>query len=118
MLIKNKIIPLIIIFFICAHFSFAQTPLDNSSHRHEDHQGESGQLPGKHEHHDEDKGEHISGEHEKLELFHAEYYGMPWRSPQTQRDLWIIMGFLLFVNLGLLLIIRNKLKRKYGQGKR
>lgn len=77
-------------------------------HKHEEEiKGESGE-----------NGEHITHEHGKLDLFHAEYYGMPWRNPQTQKYILQTAGLLVFVNLFFWLLFARKLKRKYGIGKK
>lgn len=114
---------LLIIFIICADCSFAAgspPALGNSAKKDvkvisKDRNPESGHDLNEHE--EGEKGEHISQEHEKLELFHAEYYSMPWRSKQTQNDLWYIMIFLAVVNFFFLIIIRRKMRSKYKIGK-
>lgn len=114
---------LLITFIICANFSFAAgslPALDNSAKKDvkvilEGCNPESGQ--DNHEHKEGEKDEHISQDHEKLELFHAEYYSMPWRSKQTQNDLWYIMIFLAAVNFFFLIIFRRKMRSKYKIGK-
>lgn len=114
---------LFITFIICANFSFADSSrpaLGNSAKK--DVKVVSGvrnpEIGHDHnEHKESEKDEHISQDHEKLELFHAEYYSMPWRSRQTQNDLWYIMIFLAAVNFFFLIIFRKKMRSKYKIGK-
>lgn len=117
------IFSLFITFIICANFSFAAgspPALGNSDKKEvkvisQNRNSESGHE--NHKHKEGEKDEHISQDHEKLELFHAEYYSMPWRSKQTQKDLWYIMIFLAAVNFFFLIIIRRKMRSKYKIGK-
>lgn len=109
---RNKyFISLFIIFFlICVNHSFALEKKQNTSS--EQNIITNKLNPNEADVHREKSDEHLGAEHENLELFHAEYYGMPWRSKQTQKDLWYIIVFLVALNLFLLLLFKKRIKGK------
>lgn len=118
---KHKLISflILIIFIFCACRLFAAGSLPVSGNPAKENtkvisEKNTGEKASQHE--EGEKGEHISHDHEKLELFHAEYYSMPWRSKQTQKDLWYVMVFLVIINLFFLIVLRRKIRSKYKIG--
>lgn len=118
---KNKPVSLLIfvIFIFCVSRLFAaENKPAEANHGKESAKiiSESGTGESAHGHEAGEKSGHISHDHEKLELFHAEYYSMPWRSKQTQKDLWYVMIFLVVVNIFFLIVLRRKIRRLYKIG--
>ncbi|MFH1452411.1 MAG: hypothetical protein ABIH00_00300 [Armatimonadota bacterium] len=94
---------IIIILLISSFFTVMPVRADNHEHNHEHEHGADGCL---------------GGEDEAFEMFHSEYYSMPWRSQRTQEDLWSWIKYLLLINILILWIAIRKVNRKYSDAKK
>jgi|GEM_PF-4213858 len=115
---KNKFISflILIIFLFCASYLSAAESLPVSENHGKENLQVISEEGNGHKHGEGEEGKHISHDHENLELFHAEYYSMPWRSKETQKDLWYVMGFLAIINIFFLIVLRRKIRSKYKIG--